>query len=266
MPSISSENPCAPSSGGTRTRSTAPTRAARGDQAARPGPAQGGATGIGDVALVRLLAGWAAPLPGRPAPSVVQALGRWLHWTDAIALSEALDHRVAAATRAAPARTLPAEVARRRAELAATLVDDAELRAELARAASAPEAALAACRRHHAERQRGLDAGVAALRAQLRTALAARGGDWARLAAVDQVLAEALGRRERVLLAAVPSRLAAQLQRRQQAADPGAPQALAAAMCADLQQLLLAELDLRLQPVLGLLAALTAPDAGPLAP
>lgn len=235
----------------------------RRGQTARPRPSSASAasaTRIGDTELVRLLAAWSDATPGRPAPPVVEALGRWLHWTDAIALSEALAHRPPARARVAEAGALQAEVARRRAALAAALADDGELHAELKLPGTTPEAALAACRRHLAERQRALEAGVAALRTRLRDALAARGGDGARLAAVDQVLAEALGRRERVLLAAMPSLLA----RRQQALAAGAQPA--DALCAELRQLLLAELDLRLQPVLGLLAAIQPPDAGAAAP
>jgi hypothetical protein len=265
MPSTPTETLAGPEAGGTARRPSMAHGAAvpRGAREARPHDGQ--ATGIGDLALVRLLAGWSDAPPGRPTTPIVEALGRWLHWTDAIALSEALDHRPTAPARAADATTLQAEVARRRAALAAELAEDAELRAELDLPGSSPEAILAACRRHHAERQRSLEAGVSALRAQLRAALAARGGDWARLAAVDRALAEALGRRERVLLASVPSLMAARLQRRLHAATTdatGAPPQRAAALCADLQQQLKAELDLRLQPVLGLLAALCPPDQG----
>lgn len=235
----------------------------RPDPGARPRRAKASAvsaTRIGDTELVRLLAAWSDAAPGRPAPPVVEALGRWLHWTDAIALSEALGRRPPARAAFAEAGALQAEVARRRAALAAALADDAELHAELNLPGATPEAVLAACRRHLAERQRALEAGVAVLRTRLRAALTARGGDGARLAAVDQVLAEALGRRERVLLAAMPSLLA----HRQQALAAGAQPA--DALCAELRQLLLAELDLRLQPVLGLLAAIQPAGAGAAAP
>jgi len=239
---------------------TDPTGPSRPGPATLAAPATAGAARLGDTALVRLLAAWSDTAARPPAPPVVEALGRWLHWTDAIALSAALDRRPPARTRVADAHALRAEVARHRAALAAALDDDAELHAELSLPRSTPEAALAACRRHLAERQRTLEAGVSVLRDRLRAALAARGGDWARLAAVDQVLAEALGRRERVLLATMPSLLS----RRQLALAAGMQ--AADALCADLRQLLRAELDLRLQPVQGLLAALDGPSTGTPAP
>lgn len=243
------------------------TGRARADQHPPVAPAKGPGTGIGagiginDATLVRLLAAWAAAPAGRPAPSVVEALGRWLHWTDAIALAEALDRSPAHRRTGGDVAALHAAVAQRRGALVAAMADDEELLADLARPGLSREAELAACRRHVLGRQRLMETGVAALRAQLRAALAARGGDWDRLAAVDRVLADALGRREQVLLAALPSLLAAQAHRRWPAADAGDDAGRARRLCADLRQLLLAELDLRLQPVLGLLAALDAAPA-----
>lgn len=266
MPSISSETPTGKASTG-RARTDKGRKVDPGPVTGRDaasGPRMG--TGIGDAALVRLLAAWTAAPAGRPAPSVVEALGRWLHWTDAIALSEALDRCPAHRPAIPDAAVLHAVVAQRREALAAAVADDGELLADLAQPGLVPEAELAACRRHVAGRQREMEAGVTALRAQLRTALAARGGDWDRLAAVDRVLADALGRREQVLLAALPSLLSAQAHRRWPTAEAGDEAARARRLCADLRQLMLAELDLRLQPVLGLLAALNTATTAAHAP
>ena len=47
-------------------------------------------TGVRSAALVRLLAQMTQVEANGPEPSFVETLGRWLHWTDAVALSAAL--------------------------------------------------------------------------------------------------------------------------------------------------------------------------------
>jgi hypothetical protein len=127
------------------------------------------------------------------------------------------------------------------------------------------------------------------LRGRLRSMLAARTPAMARLAVVDAVMERALSERERNLLAAVPVLLAAHFERlraaeqatlaaaeaaeaAESADDAGSNAASSAAsnpaaptpgawlnvFRKDMQSVLLAELDVRLQPVEGLLAALRA--------
>jgi hypothetical protein len=96
---------------------------------------------------------------------------------------------------------------------------------------------------------------VAALRERLRALLRRGSPAQARLAALDAVMEQLLALRERHLLAKLPGLLAPRWQHWQ--AQPGAWRQ---GFGAEVQALLLAELDLRLQPAEGLAEALAAPD------
>ncbi|WP_322102819.1 DUF3348 domain-containing protein [Paraburkholderia sp. J41] len=140
--------------------------------------------------------------------------------------------------------------------------------------------------------QQAMESDIGALRARLRSALAARAPKLAHLATVDAVMEQALAAREQRLLAGIPALLGAHFERlRAQTADsadvadaagagnvadnagsadtagsaaadnaaPGkaaAPHAWLAGFRKDMQSVLLAELEIRFQPVEGLLAAL----------
>ena len=109
--------------------------------------------------------------------------------------------------------------------------------------------------------QQAMETDIATLRARLRAALAARAPALARLATVDAVMEQALGARERSLLAGVPALLGAHFERQRAAAaavaaSEAAPHAWLAGFRKDMQSVLLAELEIRFQPVEGLLAAL----------
>jgi hypothetical protein len=112
---------------------------------------------------------------------------------------------------------------------------------------------------------------LASLRTRLRSALAAAGREAARLADLDAALQGILGEREHALLAVVPLRLEKRFEDLRHshgvpAGEPGAsgdgpaqwlqPGGWLATFCGELQELLLAELDLRFQPAEALLAAL----------
>jgi hypothetical protein len=97
---------------------------------------------------------------------------------------------------------------------------------------------------------------IAPLRARLRGALGAAGPDGAALAALDATLESALAGRERTLLAGVVGHI---VQRHQALRDGGGAD-WRSRFHHDMQQALLAELDLRLQPLHGLLDALRGED------
>lgn len=211
-------------------------------------------TGVRSAALVRLLAQMTQVEANGPEPSFVETLGRWLHWTDAVALSAALGAPSAApasppqTARAATTGAAQREFERVRGALVATIDDDSELRTE-----SDP----AALRRHYLERQQTMDSAISALRKRLRAALARRSPAHARLAATDAALEAALAPRERSALSALPGLLDEHWRRALQDASP-------LARCADeLRGLLRAELELRLQPVQGLLEALATGAPAP---
>ena len=125
-------------------------------------------------------------------------------------------------------------------------------------------------RRFHLALQTDMEAGVRALRGSIRRALAPVSTGLARLAALDEALDRILAARERQLLATtLPALLEKRFQQllaahRQtlidsgQGDDPGLwmqPGGWLATFRDELQAVLIAELDLRLQPVLGLVDA-----------
>lgn len=132
-------------------------------------------------------------------------------------------------------------------------------------------------RRYYAAHQREMESSIGLLRTRLRKALAdASSGSpaLARLAVLDEVMERALGERERSLLASVPQLLAKRFARLRQAHrqaladqplanDPPAddpaqwmqPGGWLATFCREQQAVLLAELEVRLQPAAGLVDA-----------
>lgn len=192
------------------------------------------------------------------APSVIEGLGRWLGWAEAGPLFEALNTPVAAPAPLAPD------------DLDAAEQDLAQVRQWLERAVAAepqtrrgaPPPDVAECRQRYAALQHQMAQALSALRQRLRERLAAAGGDAARLAAVDALLARVVEARESLILAALPAQLERRAeQRRGQHTDPDP-----SGLHADMRALLQAELALRLQPLLGLLEALRARRPEPLTP
>ncbi len=223
--------------------------------------------------LVRLLARLTDLDVPEARQSLSDRLSQWLHWTDAIALSTALSGNPPATP--SGGRVFDSdeetECARVRASLAKAIVGDSGLAsARRHGSAQAPphgstmDAALeySILRQRHLSMQQAMETRIGDLRARLRVMLAARTPGMARLAEVDAVMEQALGARERNLLAAVPALLGAHFERLRQAGLASsdtlavAPGAWLDVFCKDMQSVLLAELDLRFQPVEGLLAAL----------
>jgi hypothetical protein len=250
-------------------------------------------------ALVGLLAQLA--LSDRPSapPSLVEGLGRWLGWREAIAVSAVLQ---AAPERAghspgptAPPLAAPPAVPAGRAVPAADAAAQ-RLQAEVQRAREAlarrieealreaPEDDLDFLphRRSYFRAQQAMEQTLTPLREQARALLTRCGPTLAQLAALDAALAGALTPREQTLLAQLPVLLEKHHARLRNAAtassaisspphtpDPPAvrprgrpaPPAWLTTFRHDMRRMLLAELELRLQPTLGLLDAVcgTAP-------
>lgn len=207
--------------------------------------------------LPRLLLQWGVTSAPAAAP-VATRVGAGLGWADAIGLSQVLatSPGVAAddAARREASGWAAAALDRVQADLAAGF-DDALLARDAAE--PAPESIpladlLAPFRLHHAQQQRAMAARVATLRERLRPRLAEASGALARLAQLDSVLERATGDAERQALAGLP----ALLTKRAETHHAADPRRWRARFWDDLQRLLRAELDLRLQPVLGLIAAL----------
>ncbi|WP_025596772.1 DUF3348 domain-containing protein [Burkholderia sp. WSM2230] len=229
-------------------------------------------TALSGPALVRLLARFAQVDVPEPRQSLSDRLSQWLGWTDAIALSSALTGAPPAVP--ASARTFgsaeEAECARVRTSFVNTIAGDSAF-ANAKRRGSAyagPPAApvdYALFRQRYQAMQQSMETGVGNLRGRLRALLAATTPAMGRLAVLDAVMERALAERERSLLANLPMLLAGHFERLRDAGQqaeaaesmaPGTPGAWLDVFRKDMQSVLLAELDIRLQPVEGLLAAL----------
>jgi hypothetical protein len=202
------------------------------------------------IRLLARLAGLDVAAPGTPLP---QQLGQWLDWNHALALASALDGSPSATATAATPDELAAQCAQARATLAASIVDE-PLLAPGAPLPAHPGDAVDAMHQFCRGRQRAMQTAAGRLRGPVRDALAQASPGQARLAEVDAALDAALTPREHHLLARWPELLAPRISRL--LADAPADTQALDGMRRDLRDALLAELDLRFQPIGALLAAL----------
>ncbi|EEA00249.1 conserved hypothetical protein [Burkholderia sp. H160] len=244
-------------------------------------------------ALVRLLARLAEADVAEPRQSLADRLSHWLGWTDAIALSSALNGEPPAVAVGARAfgRAEEDECTRVRRSLVSAIASDSVLGGSRRRGAAASSAQMSAprlaadtqadyavFRQRYLALQQSMETAIGTLRGRLRALLATQAPALARLAVVDAVMERALGERERTLLGAVPGLLGGHFERLKANAEAAATTPTAAvqpkpslahghvnaaasdawldAFRKDMQSVLLAELDVRFQPVEGLLAAL----------
>ena len=246
---------------------------------------------VSGPALIRLLARLTDANVAASGQPLADRLGQWLGWTDAIALSTALSGNPPA-IEPRGATSDPTEDAlctRVRTTLTNAIARDATLVPErqrsLARGRAVTPAVVddtppdyAVYRQCYLSFQEEMEDAIGDLRARLRAMLAVRKPAMARLAAADGVMERVLGTRERTLLAAVPGLLSMHFDRLRAAHEAAhaeahdASQHDAQALPAeppkananpwldvfrkDMQSVLFAELEVRFQPVEGLLAAL----------
>lgn len=219
-------------------------------------------------AFIRLLARLADVRPAESSRSLPDRLSQWLDWNHALALSTALEGKSPATDSGVSADDNPVqdECASVRRALAQSGSDAcATVRAGQASVTGAV-VEYANFRQCYLARQRAMQAATGRLRDRLRDRLAGASAPMARLAEVDAVMEAVLSPREHALLASVPDLLGMHFERlRDKAFDPGVGTGLAPASARgpwlevfrnDMQSVLLAELDVRFQPVEGLLAAL----------
>lgn len=207
--------------------------------------------------LVRLLAPLRRAGAPEPAAPIAERLGDWMGWTKAIALSSALSSAASTAS-TAPSPGRPHDAAAAAALLARLVADRASTVAPLHAAWARPDAVDvdpdgahdgAPYRLHHRSAQRAMARAVELLRARVRPAVAALSPRLRRLAALDAALADALAVRQEELLGRLPLLLEAHWRARRDTDGWHAGYAAA------LHALLRAELELRLQPVDGLIEA-----------
>ena len=243
-------------------------------------------TGFTDAALVRLLAAWRDPPDTGTPTDFVNPLVGWLHWTDAQPLFAALGEPLVVAPLTddedASPDTAEADAHGVHRLLSRALAEDAPWReAPRPRHRSATSGWIAGAavaepltfdfptyRRHYSAQQQAMADRIPPLRARLRRVLELRSPALARLAALDAVMERVLGEPERRLLTAVPALLEQRFgQLRSAAAAPTGDDAADAAphprwqsgFQQELHTLLQAELELRWQPIQGLLSALRTP-------
>lgn len=214
-----------------------------------------------------------------------EKLGLWVHFADAIALSaihgEAAPgpRETLSSTRAGARAAAAAELSRARALLTDSIMKSCSPNPGRSHIKlPAPETALplelaaayAPYRRFYAAHQRDMELSIQPLRVNLREALAQASPRHRQLAELDSVLEKVLRERESKLLSKVPvllGRRFGQLYKDHQqtladagqADDPTAwPRAggWLARFCDEMQKLLLSELELRLQPSMGLAEAI----------
>ena len=218
-------------------------------------------------AFIRLLARLSDMDVPAHGPALSEQLSQWIDWTRAVALSRALDGRLAAADTSEAGLVADAVAActQARATLATAIAAGPDLAAMApANAATGTPAQLdyAVFRQHYLARQRAMQVATGPLRGRLRDLLAQGPAQMARLAEVDALMEGVLSPREHALLAAVPGLLGQHFAHLQQTAQPAVGHATHATapwlarFLLDMQGLLLAELDVRFFPIEGLLAAL----------
>lgn len=190
---------------------------------------------LGTLRLAALLGEPAADAPAPSGEDVAQRLGQWLGAFDAVGLRTAL-RAIGTPAATGPCRADPADLQELERDLR-------QLREVMARSAGTQDDA-PLDRRRHLELQRSMESRLEALRVRARHALAKASPRLAQLAALDAAMEQAFGAREQKLLATLPAlaerRLAAS------GSEPGDRH----------RQVLLAELELRLAPLTGLIEAL----------
>lgn len=230
-------------------------------------------------AFIRTLAALSDAQAPASDDDFAQRVSQWFDWTHAFALSAALSGVTGPVADAGlGARSGSGvdehELTRLRAALstlfAETLAGTAGARRQAV--ADSPDALdFATWRQRYVACQQAMAAQIGPLRRRARAALAQASPALAGLAELDGVMEQVVGAQEHALLASVAGRLEARFEQLRQAhevadappssAPPSAPSSAPSSapwldrVRREMQALLLAELDLRLQPVEGLLQA-----------
>jgi hypothetical protein len=235
--------------------------------------------------LVRTLAGMDALAPAQAVEDLSAKLGAWISFTDAIALSRLqnpIDAPSAAQPNSTSSQAIAQEIAKARLVMEAAIQDvgpggsTARRRTRIVLPTPEPGTSLEEAstytpyRRYHQAHQRSLEQGVQALRRTVRGTLQGASPALRQLAQLDAAFEEALQEREASYLATIPTLL----ERRFHHLRKAHQQQLAVEdltdstqrwlqsggwlnlFYQDLQTVLLDELDMRLQPTLGMLDAL----------
>lgn len=222
--------------------------------------------------LIRILTGLSVMEPVAPTSEFAEKLGQWVGFADAIGL-HGVHNAVAAGRPGAKSAVALVSVVKPDDEFAKAQAKlEASIRTSFASNADLlvdETTAFAPFRKFYMAHQRDMALNVRPLRGKVRAAMAQASPALRQLAELDAVLDGILMEREKKLLATVPTLLEKRfrhlrntheqsLVESQQADEPDAwmkPGGWLARFCHELQTVLLAELDLRLQPTAGLIEA-----------
>ncbi len=216
--------------------------------------------------LAQLLQQWQVLEPLAAGPALPEQLARWLDWTDAVSLSsvlagESTGSAAAAEPRAAGRARTPAQLRQGLTQVRDGLLAAIATDPLFTAAGTATDTVdFAACRRQYQAHQRAMERQLApwreAARALLTRQAAAQDGldGLGELAALDAVMERALAERESHLLSRLPLALERHFKRLASDHGPGR-----AAFIKDLQALLGAELEFRLELIEGMLETLESP-------
>lgn len=235
--------------------------------------------------LVQLLAGLQISSSDDSAQTFAEKLSHWVAWKDAIGLSSALDARAPERPSVEPlTSTAIAQVVDLvrgvHEDLASAISLDGLLAHDVPVAARQAVAAItindeshmmdfASYRRCYMTHQRAMDERIGRVRADVRATIAGVSGTLARLAALDAAMEQALAVHQRRAVGRLPALLEKHFKKQHASRpQPAAPipgdiapavhEPRAPAVGLLVQQALLAELALRLQPVTGMVDALCA--------
>lgn len=205
--------------------------------------------------LADSLGRWLPEAPPVARADFAQRLGDWLNVADAIALSAglpALEAGVSApAARGRPARARDRQdLADQLSSLRATLT--ASIRQHARADGDGADTEFALYLQRCLDLQRRMELAIEAFRDHVRQTLATTSPELARLAKLDALMARLLEPRERQLLATVPSFLRRRHEQRRREATKGAA---SLSFAHEFEQALLAELDVRLHTVSGMVEA-----------
>lgn len=241
-------------------------------------------TNFNSSKLIRFLTDLSIVDAAESKQAFAERLGEWLDFADAITLHAAHNASVSNSSAAHSGKpsvandSVEEEFARTRTALVHSITtscspDAGEARIKLPTPKPGADIEIAAAyepyHRFYLAHQGEMELSMRSLRSNVRQALSMASATLAQLAALDAALDKILGVRERQLLSTVPLLLEKrfeqlrhthrqQLADAQQTDDPALwmqPGEWLARFCRELQGVLLAELDLRLQPTVGLIEA-----------
>ncbi|CAH0351126.1 DUF3348 family protein [Aquabacterium sp. CECT 9606] len=201
--------------------------------------------------LVRLLSDAASVDVDASRQDVAEKLGLWLGTLDTLQLHaahqsiKAFAQETPAHARAATSHPLEEDVQRVRAALVQGITANGAAQAIDADAGYAPY------RQRYLEQQRHIESKIASLRSHVRQILSRASPRLKQLAYLDTVMEQVIGGREQRLMGTVPVLLEKRYEQLRRAQDDGWQDTFRQAW----QEVLLAEMAVRLQPVVGLMEA-----------